>query len=103
LQPEAATITPPESELERQVWGVWRDLLKHDQFGVDDDFFLLGGHSLLATACVTKLQEQFGTRLPLKIFFAEPTVQGVCRYLELVNWVSVDVQHTDMSEEVGSL
>lgn len=102
-QSEATTITSPENELERQVWSVWRDILKHEQFGVDDDFFLLGGHSLLATTCVARLQERFGVRVPLKIFFAEPTVQGICRYLELANWVSVDVQHTGVSEEVGSL
>lgn len=103
LETQPLTTTPPQSELEWKVWRVWSEILKHEHFGVDDDFFLLGGHSLLATACTTKLQEQFGVRMPLKIFFAEPTVQGVCRYLELVNWVSVDVQHLGVNEEAGSL
>jgi thioesterase domain-containing protein len=41
---------------------------------VNDDFFDLGGHSLLAVRLFSRIEEQFGRRLPLATLFRSPTV-----------------------------
>ena len=50
--------------------------------GTEDDFFELGGHSLLATQVIASLQERFGVNVPLRRFFAAPTVQGLARLVD---------------------
>ncbi|MDD9900250.1 MAG: amino acid adenylation domain-containing protein [Alphaproteobacteria bacterium] len=37
---------PPQTENEQKLWDIWRDILKHDDFGITDDFFAIGGDSL---------------------------------------------------------
>jgi amino acid adenylation domain-containing protein/thioester reductase-like protein len=39
-------FVPPSSAMERKLWAIWRTILKHDNFGIRDDFFSIGGDSL---------------------------------------------------------
>jgi acyl carrier protein len=99
----SVAVVPPGTALEQRVWQIWCDLLQGDQFGVEDEFFSLGGHSLLAAQVVAVMHEQLGVKIPLKNFFAEPTVRGLCRYIELADWASVNVAGDAIDEEVGYL
>jgi acyl carrier protein len=47
------------------VMAIWCEVLGLPEVGPDDDFFDLGGHSLLATQVLSRIQEEFGTRIPL--------------------------------------
>ncbi len=49
----------PESALEREVHAIWSDLLKQNDFGVDDNFFALGGSSLLAVRMIDRVNRVF--------------------------------------------
>ncbi|MFF5056757.1 condensation domain-containing protein [Micromonospora sp. NPDC000663] len=72
-----APASPQEeilSELFAQVLGV-------DRVGVGDSFFDLGGHSLLAAVLVARITDRFGVELPLKTFFANPSVGAVSAHL----------------------
>ena len=42
----ATASAPPENALEKQIWELWRDILRHEDFGVTDEFFQAGGDSL---------------------------------------------------------
>ncbi|MEU8259389.1 amino acid adenylation domain-containing protein [Micromonospora sp. NPDC048999] len=46
----------PRTPYERLIAGIWAELLKLEQVGIDDDFFLIGGHSLLATQAITRIR-----------------------------------------------
>ena len=57
----------PATPTERALGGIWRDLLRLDAVGLDDDFFALGGHSLSATRMIAQLQQNLNMRLPLHV------------------------------------
>ncbi|RCS61184.1 non-ribosomal peptide synthetase [Microbacterium sp. JB110] len=72
----------PETETERTLAAVFRDVLRLDDgvsLSVDDDFFRLGGHSLLATRVVARANAQLGAGLTLRDVFDHPTIAGLAR------------------------
>uniref|UniRef100_UPI001F059311 AMP-binding enzyme n=1 Tax=Nonomuraea lactucae TaxID=2249762 RepID=UPI001F059311 len=73
---------PVRTELERTVAGVWRQVLKLDQVGADDNFFDLGGDSFALAAVHRALGELLGRRLPLVTLFEFPTVTALARHLQ---------------------
>ena len=78
---------------EERVAAIWREVLGHAQFGVDDDFFAAGGHSLKATRVLSRIQRDLGVRLPVKEFFAAPSIAALA--------AAIDAQRPS-SSEVGS-
>jgi amino acid adenylation domain-containing protein len=68
---------PPETDTERVIAEVFRELLDLDQVGADDDFFTLGGHSLLATQAIARIRHAFDVELEVHLLFTEPTVAAL--------------------------
>ncbi|HEX7980366.1 MAG TPA: amino acid adenylation domain-containing protein, partial [Gemmatimonadaceae bacterium] len=82
--PEAEDVerfVEPRDDVERAVASVWSEVLGRGRVGVETSFFDLGGHSLLATRIIGRLARTFRVTLPLRRFFAEPTIAGVSRAL----------------------
>lgn len=71
----------PRDELESRLCRLWEDLLNVQPVGVDDNFFELGGHSLLAVRLFSRLEQDFGQRLPLATLFQSPTVAELAAVL----------------------
>ncbi|MFC5469004.1 amino acid adenylation domain-containing protein [Cohnella suwonensis] len=71
----------PESETEEKLVALWRELLRREEVGIDDDFFELGGHSLKAAALTARIEQVFSVRLSLKDVFMKPTVRGLASLL----------------------
>src|SRR6202035_1539549 len=67
----------PRDELERQLAGLWEEVLNIRPIGVTDNFFELGGHSLLAVRLFALIDKRLGKRLPLAILFRGATVEGL--------------------------
>ncbi len=72
----------PRNLTEQHVCDIWQHVLQVDHIGVFDSFFDLGGHSLLATRLVSQIKEEFGIDLPLRVFFDNPTIDGIAHRLE---------------------
>ncbi|WDD94211.1 amino acid adenylation domain-containing protein [Burkholderia sp. FERM BP-3421] len=70
----ARAVTPPRTETERTLAGIWQRALKLDAVGCDDDFFTLGGHSLLATQVNAQANLHWALTLPLRQLFEERTL-----------------------------
>jgi hypothetical protein len=65
---------PPGTEAERQIAGIWRDVLGGRQPGAHDSFFQLGGNSLSATQAISRIAELFQVRLEVRDMFEHGTV-----------------------------
>ncbi|MEU0148041.1 amino acid adenylation domain-containing protein [Streptomyces sp. NPDC006288] len=77
-QPEDATAgTPPRTDRERAVAGIWEAVLGVQGLGVDHDFFQLGGHSLLATRVSVRLRAALGIDVPVRALFEHTTVAAL--------------------------
>ncbi len=70
--------TPPATETERVLCGVWAEVLRCGEIGVEDDFFALGGDSMAAIQIVAKAQE-LGLEIAPGAIFEQPTVRGQAR------------------------
>lgn len=80
----------PRTETEHLIADIWKDLLQHGNFGVDDNFFDLGGHSMLAVRMIRQLETEFQRPFRLNMLFEDPTVSGIARQLE-----NPDAEKTD--------
>jgi len=94
LLPEVVS-REPNSELEETLLALVRELLKTNDVGVEDDFFLVGGHSLLGTQLVLRARERFGVMLTLRDLFEAATVAGLAARIEDLIFEEVNA----MSEE----
>jgi natural product biosynthesis luciferase-like monooxygenase protein len=65
---------PPENGMERTVAEVWREVLRVERVGADNNFFELGGNSLLVVQARARLLERVGGELSLVDMFRFPTV-----------------------------
>lgn len=79
---ETRDYTEPETETEKILASVWKEILEIDAVGRDDNFFDLGGHSLLGTRVISHVRHRFETELPLRALFESPTLTGLAKEIE---------------------
>jgi thioesterase domain-containing protein/acyl carrier protein len=79
---ERAPRLRPGSPVGRQLEGLWKQLLRLDEIGTDDDFFDLGGDSLLALELVTEIERIFGRSLSLPQLAEASTLDAMARLVE---------------------
>jgi acyl carrier protein len=72
----------PATPTELRVAAIVAEVLRVEQVGVDDNFFLLGGHSLLGTQVVLQVRDVFGIELTLRHLFTAPTVGRLAATIE---------------------
>jgi amino acid adenylation domain-containing protein len=72
----------PRSPVEEVLAAVFADLLGRERVGIHDSFFEQGGHSLLATRAVSRVRDALGVEIPLRAFFAAPSVSGLAGVVE---------------------
>jgi len=70
-------FAPPQTPLETELVAIWREMLRVDRVGIDDDFFDLGGHSLLGIKMLAIVHESTGVRLHLRRLAEEPTIRAL--------------------------
>ncbi len=86
-RPELANpYVAAHNDQEKALVGIWTELLGIEPVGVHDNFFDLGGHSLLATRVLSRVQEVFKVRLPLRVIFEAPTIAELSERLQTVAW-----------------
>jgi len=71
----------PSDDVERRLAVLWEEVLNVRPIGVNESFFDLGGHSLLTVRLMTRVESEFGTRLPLSILFRRGTIAALAEAL----------------------
>jgi acyl carrier protein len=71
----------PESELERTLAAIWKDVLRVERVGLYDNFFDLGGHSLLMVQVFSRIKAQLETELLMVDLFEFPTISLMAKRL----------------------
>ena len=89
-------IVLPRNATEELVARIMRDCLKRDDFGVLESFFDLGGHSLAAIRLMTRLREETGLDLPIRILFERRTVAAISEALDALRWATVSTERDEV-------
>jgi amino acid adenylation domain-containing protein len=71
----SSAYVAPRTASESKMAEIWQDLLQRKQVGVTDNFFALGGQSLLAVMLVSRVEKEFGIRIPLSRVLERPTIE----------------------------
>jgi amino acid adenylation domain-containing protein len=71
----AAAVAKPANELQAEILEIWQDVLQHQSFGVDDNFFDIGGHSIALAKVHSSLKDKLGLQLPMTDLFKYPTIR----------------------------
>ncbi len=74
-------FAPPQNALESTIAAVWRDVLKLESVGREDNFFDLGGHSLLVVQVHRTLREKLPQPLSLTDLYRFPTIASLAEFL----------------------
>ena len=99
-----ATLDLPTTPLEEMLLGVWREVLKVDQIGINENFFDLGGHSLLAARLVSNIRSVLDVELNMVDVFEAPTISSLAEMLyPLVVQTESDTELARLIEELAAL
>jgi amino acid adenylation domain-containing protein len=71
----------PGTDLEKVIAETWKDELKLDQVGIDDNFLDLGGTSLKIIRVMSRLKEYLKREIPVVTLFRYPTIRSLAEYL----------------------
>lgn len=77
----ASLIAEPQNPLEHALLRLWRDVLKRESLGVNEDFFRLGGNSLKATRFVYRLKLEHDIDMPVHLLFETLTIEKLAAKL----------------------
>ncbi|UNB65885.1 non-ribosomal peptide synthetase [Pseudomonas syringae pv. helianthi] len=74
----------PQTDLEKQIAAIWRQVLGVPRVGLRDDFFELGGHSLLATQIISRVRQACDIDLPLRALFEASELGAFAEQVEAI-------------------
>ncbi|MFF0312978.1 SDR family NAD(P)-dependent oxidoreductase [Streptosporangium sp. NPDC004379] len=74
--------TPPLTRAERDLAGLWSEVLGVEPVGTRDNFFDLGGNSLVAIQMLALVKQRFGVAVPTVTLFEASTVHALAAILD---------------------
>jgi amino acid adenylation domain-containing protein len=78
----ARSYVAPRDVLEALLVEMWRELLRIERVGVEDDFFALGADSIQGAVFINRLQEKLGEIVHVITIFRFPTIAALAAYLK---------------------
>ncbi|MCP5105935.1 MAG: amino acid adenylation domain-containing protein, partial [bacterium] len=90
LRPEEPEA--PGNPTETRLAELWKDLLKLQTIGVNENFFVLGGNSLKAVLMVSRVHKELGVEISITDIFEKPTIKELATY--------VDKRETSVYEDI---
>lgn len=65
----------PENDLQLSLCKAWEAVLKHENIGIDDNFFEIGGDSLMAVMATHEMSRATGISFDIGQLFTSPTIR----------------------------
>jgi len=96
----SSMISEPRTPLEKQLCGIFADVLDLEAVGITDDFFANGGNSISAVDLVYKLQAAGIGDLRAKDIYKVPTVTGIVKLVQ-GDAASVDAEPSTRERRVS--
>ena len=81
IQQTESVSMPVQTDTERAIADIWKDVLGLQAVGRHDNFFDLGGHSLLLGKVLTQIRPLSSRPLGMVDLFQYPTVQTLAAYV----------------------
>ena len=78
---QQANFVPAENAIEKEIADIWRQVLKVERVGTDDDFNALGGNSLSMVTAILQIEDRFKVTVPIDGFLKTPTVRTLARLI----------------------
>ncbi|MDQ1355211.1 MAG: Amino acid adenylation protein [Acidobacteriota bacterium] len=75
-------LEAPTNETEIQLLKLWKEVLKQDVVGVNENFFVLGGNSIKAILLVSRISKELGVKISLVEIFKHSTIKELANYVE---------------------
>lgn len=88
----------PRTTTEEAIFGMFRQVLGREDFGIFDSFFDLGGHSLMAARLISGLQDATSPDVLLRHLFERPTVAGLAEVVDRLSLLAGRHAKSDYSE-----
>jgi acyl-coenzyme A synthetase/AMP-(fatty) acid ligase/acyl carrier protein len=88
----------PQSDKERIVADVWKEILKLDKVGIYDSFFEIGGNSLKSIQVILRLNKMFDMKIPQVAIFSHSTIHSLAR---LIDQKSLELHNRLTALEMG--
>jgi amino acid adenylation domain-containing protein len=80
-EPRAGEFAAPQTDVERTLAGILREVLGVGKLSREDNFFELGGNSLQMVKVHARVKETFGVDLQVVQLFTHPTVATLAAFL----------------------
>jgi len=97
-QPQlGVTYLAPETDIEKQISDIWREVLQVQRVGINDNFFDLGGTSFDILRITSKIYEKYQKDIPVISIFQYPTVHTFVEYMNRTD--TEGKEHIDKGEE----
>jgi hypothetical protein len=71
----------PSGEIEEVIAKFWKDLLRLERVGRDDNFFALGGTSRVGMAAARRTGEACAVQLDFAAIFGHPTIREMAQLI----------------------
>jgi acyl carrier protein len=69
--------TAPRTQMERELAGIWEELLQVERIGIHDDVFSMGAHSLLVIRAISAVRKRLGIEVAIAHVFDYPTIASL--------------------------
>lgn len=74
-------IEENETELQSQIKKLWIQILNHENFSINDNFFDIGGKSILIPSLILAFKQQLNLDLLMIDLFKYPTIKALSDYI----------------------
>ncbi len=89
-----------QTDVEKALVAIWREVLNLDKISVKDNFFAIGGHSLLLTQLISRIRSNLGVDVPIRIVFEHPVLQELAAHIDAL---SSSLSIEQLADEIAAI